>query len=419
MLLYEERMGRLLLLVLFYFAGHLPARAAEELSLSFREAIERAMASHPALDAAARRLEGSEAARTQANLSPNPRLMLQHENTRMGSNRQPFVHYRDTDQFAFLQQTFETSGKRGFRTALADTVIQRSVLERDLARQQIAGRVAQAYWAALGAARLHALVAESAGNLGKVVEYHEARVKEGAMAEADLMRVRLEVQRLNVAINQALLAAHRARIQLLREMGALEFPAVRFTDTVDEARQPAMAAELATALANRVELKIARQQSDQARAQQSLQTALARPNVDLLFGYKRTAGFNTMIGGVQWDLPLRNRNQGAIAAAGAEIRLGEANLAAADALVRAEFASAVAAYDLRRGAVTAFLEPLERQANETYRIAEAAYREGGTDLLRLLDAQRIRIESRIAYIQGLIEVRQAEAELQSAMGVLP
>lgn len=410
-------MGCLLLLVLSYFVS-LPAHA-QEIDLSFRQAIERAMASHPALDAAARRMEGAEAARVQANLGPNPRLILQHENTRPGSARHPFVHYRDTDQFAFLQQTVETSGKRGLRAALADTVIQRSTLERDLARQQIAGRVGQAYWTALGAHRLHALLVESAETLGKVVEYHEIRVREGAMAEADLLRVRLEVQRLNVDINHALLAANRARIHLFREMGAVEFPAVRFADTVEAARESAMAAEMATALANRVELKVARQQADQARAQQSLQTALAKPNVDLLFGYKRTAGFNTMIGGVQWDLPFRNRNQGAIAVAGTEIRLAEANLAAAEALVRAEFASAEAAYNLHRRDVSSFLDPLQRQADETYRIAEAAYREGGADLLRLLDAQRIRIEARIAYIEGLTEVRQAEAELQSAMGVLP
>jgi cobalt-zinc-cadmium efflux system outer membrane protein len=126
-----------------------------------------------------------------------------------------------------------------------------------------------------------------------------------------------------------------------------------------------------------------------------------------------------MVGGVQWDLPFRNRNQGNIAVAGAEIRLAESNLAAAEALVRAEFEAALSAYTLHRRDVVTFLEPLQRQATETYRIAEAAYREGGADLLRLLDAQRVGIESRIAYIQGLTEVREAQAELQAAMGVQP
>lgn len=387
--------------------------------LSVRAAVERALASHPLLDTAARRVDASVALQAQAGLAPNPRLVLQHENTRPGSYRHPFVHYRDTDQFAFLQQTLETGGKRGQRLDLAAASKQRVELERELLSQQIAARVAVAYWTALGAARVHAILVESAENLQRVVEYHEIRVREGAIAEADLLRVRVEAQRLNVDINHAFLAAERARIHLFREMGQSEFPSVKFADTVEAALSETVTADESTALAERRELRLARAAMEQARAQQSLQSALAMPNVDVLFGYKRTAGFNTMVGGVQWDLPLRNRNQGNIAAAGAEYRVAESSLAAAEALVKAEFAAALSAYTLHRRDIVTFLEPLQKQADETYRIADAAYREGGADLLRLLDAQRVRIEARLAYIQGLTEVRQAHAELQAAMGVRP
>ena len=395
----------------------LPALAQEELSV--RQAVERALASHPLLDSAAHRVEVAGAFKTQAGLALNPRLVLQHENTRLGSESHPFVHYRDTDQFAYLQQTLEVRGKRDKRVAVAESSRLRVDLERNLLRQQIAARVSVAYWTALGASRLHALLVESAANLQRVVEYHEIRVKEGALAEADLLRVRVEAQRLNVDISHSFLAAERARIHLFREMGQREFPPVRFTDTVESALTETTLADLAQALAQRIEIQIARSQADQARAQQTLQSSLATPNVDVLLGLKRTAGFNTIVGGVQWDLPFRNRNQGNIALASAEIRLAESNLAASEALVRAELEAALSAYTLHRRDVVTFLEPLQRQATETYRIAEAAYREGGADLLRLLDAQRVGIESRIAYIQGLTEVREAQAELQAAMGVQP
>ncbi len=409
-------MGRFSI-VLFSALTSIPAFSQEELSV--RQAVERALASHPLLDSAAHRMEAADAIKTQAGLTPNPRLVLQHENTRPGSQRHPFVYSRDTDQFAFLQQTFETAGKRDSRLALAESGRLRSGLERDLLRQQIAARVSIAYWMAVGASRQHALLVESSANLQRIVEYHEIRVREGALAEADLLRIRVEALRLNVDINHAFLAAERARIHLFRDMGQREFPPVKFTDTLEAALSEAMPAELAAALVQRVELKVAGAQAEQARAQQGVQTSLAKPNVDVLFGLKRTSGLNTMIGGVQWDLPFRNRNQGNIAAAAAEIRLAESNLAAAAALVRAEFEAALSAYRLHRHDVVTFLEPLQRQAAETFRIAEAAYREGGSDLLRLLDAQRVGIESRIAHIQGLTEVRAAQAELQAAMGVQP
>ena len=387
--------------------------------MSVEAAVERALASHPLLDSATHRVEAAEASKTQAGLPLNPKLVLQHENARPGSNANPYVHFRDSDQFAYLQQTLEVAGKRDKRVALAETGRVRTGLERELLRQQIAARVSLAYWTALGAQRLHALLVESAANLQRVVEYHEIRVKEGALAEADLLRVRVEAQRLNVDINHALLAAERARIQLFREMGQVAFPPVRFTDTVEGALDVTVAADIEAALAQRAEIKVARAQADHARALQTVQTSLATPNVDVLLGLKRTGGFNTVVGGVQWDLPFRNRNQGNIAVAVAEIRIAESNLAAAEALVKAEVESAQSAYQLHRRDVVTFLEPLQRQAGETFRIADAAYREGGADLLRLLDAQRVGIESRIAYIQGLTEVREAQAALQAAMGVQP
>ena len=387
--------------------------------LSVRQAVERALSTHPLLDSAARRVDMAGGAKMQAGLPLNPRLVLQHENTRPGTNAHPFVHYQDTDQFAYLQQTLETGGKRDKRVALAESGRQRTELERSLLRQQIAARAGQAYWVALGASCLHALLVESARNLQGVVEYHEVRVREGALAEADLIRVRVAAQRLSVDINHAFLASERARIHLFREMGQREFPQVQFTDTVEGALAETISADLTVALAERVEIKVARAQAEHARAQQTLQTALATPNLDVLFGLKRTAGFNTVVGGVQWDLPIRNRNEGNIASAVAEIRLAESNLAAAEALVRAELEAASSAYQLHRHDVVTFLEPLQRQAGESYRIAEAAYREGGADLLRLLDAQRMGIESRILHIEGLTEVRVAQAELQAAMGVQP
>ena len=167
--------GRLFLVIC------LPVFAQEDLSV--RQAVEKALASHPLLNAAAHRMETADALRTQAALTPNPRLVLQHENSRPGSNQHPFVYRRDTDQFAFLQQPIELAGKRDRRVALAETGRERSALERDLLRQQIAARVGTAYWAALGASRLHALLVESAANLRRIVDYHEVRVREGALAE--------------------------------------------------------------------------------------------------------------------------------------------------------------------------------------------------------------------------------------------
>jgi outer membrane protein TolC len=125
------------------------------------------------------------------------------------------------------------------------------------------------------------------------------------------------------------------------------------------------------------------------------------------------------VAGFSLNLPLRNRNQGNIAAAAAEVSAARAELAAAQALVRAEVEAAARDYAIRRRQLAESLRPMRDQAAESARIAQAAYREGGWDLLRLLDAERLRLETELVYYRALAELRQSAAALETAMGVEP
>jgi outer membrane protein TolC len=158
---------------------------------------------------------------------------------------------------------------------------------------------------------------------------------------------------------------------------------------------------------------------EQARADLRLEQAYARPNLDAIVGLKRTAGINTLLAGVQFDLPLRNRNQGNIGAATAAIAVARAELSSAAAIVRAELELAERDYEMRRRQIEESLRPMLSQVTESSQIAQAAYREGGWDLLRLLDAERIRIETESLYYRALMEFRQSIAEVETAMGVAP
>jgi outer membrane protein TolC len=379
--------------------------------------VDHALRSHPLLTAGSERIAASAGLLRQAGLRPNPRATLQTENWRPYGNPS-FRPGADTDTFAFLIQPLETAGKRERRRDLASAHVRRAELERELLARQIAGRVRQAYWNAAGAEKIRDLWVENGRNFQQIVEYHEIRVREGAMAEADLLKVRLEGERLAVAANSAALDAERARIQLFREMGQTSFPETPLGDAL--ALEPAPpAADLGRALADRAELKLARQAIEQARVNVRLQQAMARPDLELMLGYKRATGFHTAIGGVQFGLPFFNRNQGAIAAAVADTRAGEAELAAAEAMVRAEVRAAQIEVEMRRRQIAELLVPSLGRAAESARIAQAAYREGGADLLRLLDAERLRIELEVLHYRTLAEYRQSVAALESALGVAP
>ena len=309
-----------------------------QLPLTLQDALDRALSTHGLLAAGQNRVSAAEGLQRQAGLMPNPRLVLQLENVRPYGNP-AFQFNRDTDQFAYLQYMFETAGKRGLRGEVAAAVVGRAEMEREMLAAQIRARVKLAYWQAAGAAQIQRWLDEDFNRFGEVVRYHEVRVKEGATAESDLLRVQLEASRLRLSASNARLAAERARIDLLREMGQREFPELIFSDSIETIR-PEITEVAESALERRSEVKLARQVQLAAQRQARLQEALSKPNVDVLLGYKRTAGLDTMLAGVQMELPMANRNQGNLSAALSEVKVAESNLAAVEAVVRAEVESA-------------------------------------------------------------------------------
>ena len=94
-------------------------------------------------------------------------------------------------------------------------------------------------------------------------------------------------------------------------------------------------------------------------------------------------------------------------------------MAATEVGIRSELESAARDYESRQRLLNDTLRPMRERANEVYRIVDAAYRETGSDLLRLLDAERTRIETEEMYARALSEIQQSAVALETAQGTLP
>lgn len=395
------------------FAGALGGQTR----LSLADAVSQALAGNPRLAVAAAQVGVAKGLREQARLAPNPRFIFQGENTRIWESP-AFSYGRDTATYAFVAQTLETAGKRERRVELATENIRSAELEMRLERRRIASRVSTAYWAATGASRVRNLLETEVGSFERVVQLHRDRVREGAAPEVDLVRIEVERDRLAGLAGAAFQEAERTRIALFREMGKSDFPLVDFTDALDETRgvEPVSVAQV---LEQRIEMTLAREAVQQARANLRLQQANAKPDPDLHVGYERIAGFDTLYVATQIPLPIRNRNQGQIESALAEVKAAESSAAVTEALIRSEVESAVREYDSRRKLLNETLRPMLDRANEVYRIVDAAYRETGPDILRLLDAERTRIEAELTYVRALSDFQQSAVALETAQGNLP
>jgi outer membrane protein TolC len=91
----------------------------------------------------------------------------------------------------------------------------------ELARWQVAQRVKLAYLGARGSQEIRDVLKTTVDNFQKIVDYHSTELSAGAIAEQDLLRVRLESERLKISTDLAVIEANRTRIELLKEMGAL------------------------------------------------------------------------------------------------------------------------------------------------------------------------------------------------------
>ncbi|TMG81261.1 MAG: TolC family protein [Betaproteobacteria bacterium] len=386
-------------------------------ALSLRDAVDQALASRPSLKAEAERVGVAEGMRQQAGALPNPEFQFQNENLRPGQ-----TYSRDVDTLAYVVQPLDVLGKRGRRVEAAQQTVVRTQAEYDLAKLRTVRDVKLAYWAALGAQQSRELLKSTVANFQQIVDYNTARLRVGTIAEQDVLRVQLEGERLAITANLAALRASRAEADLLRQIGDGTATSVMLTESLDAAagRPPATTDVV---LMQRPEMKIARASLEEARARARLQDALARPDLTLTYGYKRTqlpdtaAAANTSIAAIAVRVPLFDRNAGNKAAASAETRRQEALLAATQLDVLADYGAAAQEYALRHTEVIGTLQPMREHATNISSIAQAVYVQAGGDLLRLLDAQRSRLDAELAYVQGMVEYQQSIANLEAAEGV--
>jgi len=388
--------------------------------LSLQAAIDEALESRASLKAEAERISASEGLKRQAHLIANPLFQFENENLRPGQ-----IYTRDVDTYAFVTQPLDILGKRRERIDVTERVLNRTTAEYELARRQIVQNVQLAYWAARGAQENQHLLNATVQNVQRIIDYNAAQFRAGAISEQDLLRVQLEGERLKITTSLASIEFSRTRIDLLRQMGRTDFAEVLLTAALDANSAAIAPMDLQQVLAQRIEMKVARAALEEAEANSRLQDVSARPDLDIIYGYKRTqlvdatSGVNTAMVGVRLTLPVTDRNQGNRAAAAAEVRRQEQLLAATEAGVRADYYAAVEEYQLRRNEVIETLQPLREHATNISEIAQAAYTQGGTDLLRLLDAERARLDAELAYVRGMVEYQQGIANLQAAEGVIP
>jgi cobalt-zinc-cadmium efflux system outer membrane protein len=360
-------------------------------------------------------VQQSEGGVTQAALGPNPKLYLSSEDIRPWNSSFDFAN--DTEDLGYLGQTIESAGKRSKRVAVAKAKLAQTDANRTLRLREMIGQVALAYWSAVMQQKVTNLLQLDMDAGDEMVAYHQRRVDAGAMKGVDLLRMQIERDRLRVALRTAQRDATQARLELFKQMGSAPSEAV-LTDSVDtipSIEQPSIEA----ILEQRPDMQAARAAEMASEADLRLQKANAVPDPDLFGGYKRNTGDNTLYGGLQLQLPFRNRNQGEIVRARASITASKANLMALEQQVRTEVSQAYASYQTQLEIVENVLPDMRKRARQNLEIVREAYKIEGVDLLRFIDAERTEFDVEVSALRAMGQLQQSVVQLRLAYGVQP
>ncbi|MEK6398233.1 MAG: TolC family protein [Terriglobus sp.] len=392
----------------------LPHHATAQTTLSLHDAIQRALSSANVQVADARVDEARGAVR-QASLRPNPRLYLQSEDLRPWAD--DFSFPTQTEDTGYIGQTIEVAGKRGKRVELAGARLQQAEAERAIRIRQIVAAVSQSYWNAVSLQRISDLLADDLKAVDEMVRYHKERVDNGAMKGVDLLRMQIERDRLAIALAGAQRDAAQGRMEVFRQMGGA-YSTATLSERLDSIPQVS-SVDLPTALSQRPEITSAQKAVTAAEADLKLQKANGVPDPDILGGYKRNNGDNTLYTALQIPLPFGNRNQGEIERARASVAAARASLIAAQNQISIEVQQAQAAFESQQILVHETLPDMRAHAQQNLDIITEAYHLGGIDLLRFIDAERTKFDVEVSAARALAQLHQSAIQLQLAYGVQP
>ena len=401
-----------------------PPSPASEPELTLDAVIASALAQHPLIAAARARVEAARGTARQTALWPNIVGTYWLENAALHGTSPTGL---DRESSAYATVPLEPLYQRGPRVAHASQYVAAAEATAEMVRRQVANDAARAFFRVAMAQASVEAAEEDCANLEQLVAFNEARVREGAAPEGDLIRVRVEMDRSATDLVLAEVELTRARGELWLFVGtgpltgrSPDMLRVRSPATGDLRDSPAPLGELLkTATTSRPEVLSARARVASATASAEYEGRLSVRQLGGTFGIKNTAGQRSMIAGVSVTLPLFDRNQGAVQRATADRVAAEQELAWATRTVSAEVQTSFAAAERLRARAADVQDTVVERAESARAVALAAYREGATTVLQVIDASRALAEARLSSARLLLAERQSRFDVLMGSGSDP
>ena len=394
--------------------------------LSADEAVAYALAHNGELAAVRHEIEAARGLVQQASLRPNPQLEIE---------RKEQINGPDNDTMVGAMLPLELGGRRSARILVAQRELE--MKESLLADRErlLAAEVRAKFGEALGELLKLGFTEDLLLATDEGYRLVSARVTEGRTAPLEQNMVLVEVNRIRSMRERNEGKVEVAMLELRNLMGMRPEEPLRLRGDLDHLTDPLPSVAISTevALRARPDLQAARvletlaeARIAQARADGRVDAGLSAKYELMNFGFPQR-GFNSngqlvpiegrfhsVVVGVTLDLPVRNRNQGAIAAAVSERAAATQRREFAELTVQREVASAFALYQSAARAAEIYRVGVQGQANANLEVIRQTYDLGSKSLLDVIAEQRRFIEVQTGYIDALVDAYQGRVEIERA-----
>lgn len=389
------------------------------------EAVAYALAHNTELEAARKEIDAARAQVKQARLRANPMLDVE------GKRQVP--PGRDNSIMAGVTLPLERGGRVPARVAVAEREVE--VREREFANRErmLAGEVRMKFGEALVAALKLSFTIDLVEASQRSFNLIAARVVEGATPPLEQNMALVELNRLKSMRETTEGKVEVAFLELRNLIGMPPEQPLRLRGDFDHLidQLPPVAEATAHAIRARPDLQGFRTFETRANARVDQARAEGRWDASLIAGYERMhsgfpqfgldergglqpieSNFHYLKFGVSIMLPVRNKNQGAVEAAVAELAAAKLRREFAELTVRREVAAAYAQYDRAVRAEEIFRVGARDPARANLDVVRQTYELGSKTLLDYIAEQRRFIELENDFIEAQLAVYNARVEIQ-------
>lgn len=290
--------------------------------LTLSECLLMAVQNNPALKAYSSEIRAQDGLVEQSKLKPNPQLNVEAENL-LGSGEYRF--FKGAETTVSFSQLIETADKRAKKIHTAQLEKEKAQLDYDNIRLDVMVETADAFIAVLAIQERMQLEKEFYRISQQVVEISKANVEAGRVSPIEQNRAKVIADSIQIELHRAERELETAKLSLTAQWDSQEIESLHIAgDIMTIPPVPDFDAALNQMEAN-PSLQLASHEIQIKKSALLLEKANAIPDIEAGAGlrYLSDAEDAAFVVSFSMPLPIANRNQGAIRAAGEWVRKAE------------------------------------------------------------------------------------------------